>query len=251
MPGFDGSVQIAYAQNDNTYYIKNFSDFVDGFFDDTSRTPVDEGSGVHSVDISDGSYSILYIDNIGQLKYSPITSAIRYTVGELPVAPDVVKITLAQGETVLCASDTLLSTRIDNNVASKAVSDYNVGDYLAQGQLNYIQTGGYPYVVKQVQYQVNTQTLVPNVITANWGDLTLNRDDLGSCLQAVEQDPSMDQSDIQILNNAIHENTEYGEITDIAPISAATYLYDLRTDAGDYQLLNGVHSGVPVIDFTW
>lgn len=246
MPGFDTSTAIC-INNNGTYTIYNIGDWVDSFFNASGVTPVDEGNGVHSIDVSDQSDSILSIDNRGTVSYSPVTKVVRYTVSEMSPAPNVVTVSTLWGKKFTCADDSLLVTRINNNVASKPISQFTVGnDYLTTGMISHIPTGANPVIVKQVQYQVDYGTVVAHVITNTWGDNNFNRYDCQNCIQALQDDPSLDQSDIDVLNNVLGENTEYDQVIAMdSSTSTPTYLYDLRTNSGDYQMLNQFNTGTP------
>ena len=254
--GIEGQVQIAWQQ-DGTYYQKELQKWIDPMLADPANaskiTNVDAAGAIQQLDVSDKNWLVWATDQQGLPREKKVTMVQRTDLTKL--SPDVKKIFLiaTNNGTQCCVGyDTLLVTRVNNQVGCMPANQFDLND--PEGCMWGCNLSGFILRTdgpQPVQYPVQPWMQVPHVETATWGGLLMTRQNCADAMDVCDNYPdAVDPGDRAVFDEALTEILQYDPIYRLEQIDyfQGRYLYHLDTEWGNWMAaMNSFLVGVPHI----
>jgi hypothetical protein len=252
MPGIEGKVIIGYSKDNavpNWSYIGNF---VESRFDESANAITQVDGATERVSLQDQDYRILSLNERGLVNYTKITGVTRYTL-----ANDLDwSLYYTNGIGFACSADTRIANRVTdpvNVIDGQLVTDLVDGDVLPTSLWRHtISNNG--NVASELHVPANESFPVPRIVTATWGEISLSRNDCRLFIDLITEHPEdLDQSDIEVFNRVVDEETMYvyiGGRDDVKatwlPEHVPKKLYYIETESGTFNTHYGWSIGHPV-----
>jgi len=254
--GLEAQNPIVYQQN-GSYRYDTIGPWIDKLFTDNASNvaTVDSNGAVKKLTMRDDTLTIWATDQVGLPQEKKILSVQRTELSKLPAGvKNLLFMATNNGTSVIVGADTPIVTRVNNQVGSVAARDLDVDNPVGcMWGCNL-----WSYVIKPsgpqpIQYAVQSYMQVPDIITATWGELLLNRGNCADLIDICDNYPdSVDPGDRAVFDAALTEMLQYDPIHTINPDATnyfkGQYLYWIETEWGNFQsYMNSFFVGEPHI----
>jgi len=250
--GFEGRRQFVY-QKDGQYYAGMLGQWVDKYFEDNASkiVNVDADGAVQRIMNDDPSFKMWATDQVGLPLEQTVTYVQRTDTTKLPPGWRVLRFRCNR-DTYDVGSDTLVCTRLDNQVSSQPASSFDASDPGCMVACNLwgwqIGRDGIPMLTA---IAVQPGWDVPNVLTATWGLVHITRADAMSLIEVCDNYPdAVDPGDRAVFDGVLTEMIYYDRVNTIddMPLTGSKYLYYFDTEWGNHHNgMSGTLAGVPHI----
>ena len=238
--GLDYYTYLVYKDGENDIGT-NLGSFVDAQLANNPTAIETVDAATEKLTLENPDVQIFFTDQNGVINLHQVTAVYRVKLADLATY-QLLKLKTQSAVYLTLLSATPFCTRIDNVIQGKSADQLVEGDYVCQTLIGYtLETTG----PRQVQYSPSNYTSIPGIITQTWGELILTR---GNCLDLVSIIQSypdqVDQSDLDVVNEVIGENTKYDPIIEISDETLSytqtypnrLYMYWIETDGGGFQI---------------
>lgn len=208
--------------------------------------------------IADKQWQGLYCDHLGLQNYTDILAVRRIDLTQLgAVAGDFGVLRLRTFDVTLKMLDgTKFGTRLDNMIQGFPIGEAQIGDPVCWSLRGWQKMGGTKATETLVEVQRMRTNVVPlpRIMTVNWGELSLSRQDLRLFMQVMSDYPeNFDMSDYDVLMWAENVNVEYSyvqEKEDITSTYTPQYMYWIDTAKGNFiSIYCWIYGDVPLNTF--
>ena len=252
MPGIEGKVIIGYSKDNAAPNWSYLGNFVEGRFNEFPNAITNVDGATERVSLQDENYRILSMSERGMVDYTKITGVTRYTLSnDLDWS-----CFYTHGIGFACTADTRIGNRVTdpiNVIDGQFVTDLIDGDVLPTSVWRHtIPSSG--DLARELRLPHNEAFPVPRIVTATWGEISLSRADCRLFIDLIAEHPEdLDQSDIEVFNRVVDEDTMYVYIgarddvrTTWAPEQVPQKLYYIETETGTFITHYGWSIGHPV-----
>lgn len=246
-------MNIVINKGDSSTYYSNIGDFIDPILTANASSVQQLNPATQYVSLSDPTLTINGLDQQGTPSASMITGVHRVDVTKLTDPYNIFFLHSLQGLQMICGSDTPVATRIDNVIAPKNASDWQVDDLICCSCLSYsVDTSG---TYRPAMFQTMFNMPIPGIVTYTWGQLDgLTYRDCQAFYDVCNNYPDdVDSRDAAIFNAVLSEQTVYDALvdkqdrTDNELSLKRNYLYWIYSDLGCFSAFPGAPVyGTPV-----
>jgi hypothetical protein len=251
MPAVDGNVIIGYANGAEPPKWSYLGNFVEDKFTQNANSIITVDGATERVPLDTQDLKILSMNERGIVDYTKITGVTRYTL-----ANDLDwSIFYVNGLGLAGTADTYIGNRQSdppNVISGQLITTFSDGDLVASSVHRH--TIGVTELANDEWTGYNDDFPVPRIVTANWGELAMSRNDARMFIDFIPQHPDdLDQSDVEVFNRVVDENTVYVYIGKTDNIrdnwiesQMPKKMYYIETESGTFNTSFGYCVGTPV-----
>lgn len=251
MSGLASEMEFAYTKNDEHFHT-TIGQWVDGVFAANASSIETVDTATTRVPLSDPNLVVWQMDQEGNPFLKSITGVVKIKLSSLP-AYQLLKIRTENGSQIKCLSTTPVCTRINNLIDGKSADQYQIGDMICGTLKSYML---FRYEVRAIEYALNNSSMIPGIITATWGELSMCRTDALGFLQLCDDYPDqIDPGDKEVFNEVTGEMTVYDTVIEVVDFTSTynkEYVYWVETENNCFQVFqNSALLGNPVPGPAW